>query len=59
MLFYIIELLNRFKESFNSSNKQVYNELEQYILSKNPSNPAEVDYWIRQYENNNKKDSWI
>ena len=27
-------------------------ELEEYIVSKNPTNPAEVDFWTKQYEHN-------
>lgn len=26
-------------------------QLEQYIVSKNPTNAAEVEYWTREYEN--------
>lgn len=29
-------------------------ELENYISSKNPTTTAEVEYWIRQYDQNQK-----
>jgi hypothetical protein len=40
----ILEKLTKFFEI----NKQ--SQLEQFINSKRPTNAAEVEYWIRQYE---------
>ena len=34
-------------------------ELELYILSKNPSNAAEVDYWTVQYGYRSDKGAWL
>lgn len=43
----IIEKLTKFL----TPNQQ--SQLEQYINSKRPTNAAEVDFWTKQYENNN------
>jgi hypothetical protein len=32
--------------------------LENYISGKNPTTAAEVDYWTRQYENNQSSTYW-
>jgi hypothetical protein len=33
--------------------------LESYILSKNPTNAAEVDYWSVQYSYSSQKGAWL
>lgn len=33
-----------------------HNDLERFIVGKNPSNAAEVDYWVRMYENRNNRE---
>jgi hypothetical protein len=33
--------------------KPTQSKLEAYIISKRPTNAAEVDFWTRQYESNN------
>jgi hypothetical protein len=32
--------------------------LNSYIASKNPSTAAEVEHWIRQYDQNNRNGGW-
>ena len=34
-------------------------ELELYILSKHPTNAAEVEYWTVQYNHNSQKGAWL
>lgn len=34
-------------------------ELELYIVSKNPSNAAEVDYWTVRYGQEQHKGAWL
>lgn len=34
-------------------------DLELYILSKHPTNAAEVDYWTVQYSYNSEKGKWL
>ena len=41
-------ILERLAEMFPKQNYQT--RLEQYIMSKNPTNAADVDYWQRQYD---------
>lgn len=33
--------------------------LETYILSKHPTNAAEVEYWTVQYSHNQHKGAWL
>jgi hypothetical protein len=33
-------------------------QLEQFINSKSPTNAAEVEYWTKQYEQNNEGFYW-
>lgn len=33
-------------------------ELEQYIVSKNPTSAAEIDHWTRQYDRNQSNKGW-
>jgi hypothetical protein len=40
----ISRIVSRFAE-----NKAPHNELDRYITSKNPSSPAEVDHWAKEY----------
>lgn len=47
-----------FKKLINWLFKQP-SELEKYILSKNPTNAAEVDYWSVQYGYKSQKESWL
>lgn len=34
-------------------------DLELYILSKNPTNAAEVDYWTTRYGYESQKGAWL
>ena len=49
-------VLERLAEMFPTQGYQ--SRLEQYINSKNPTNAAEVDFWTKQYEQNNKSLYW-
>lgn len=44
------QLLKSIMNLFSTPSQQ--SQLEHYITSKNPTSPAEVDYWARQYEAN-------
>jgi hypothetical protein len=44
----MLAIMERLSEMFPGSTYQT--RLEQYIVSKNPTNAAEVDYWQRQYD---------
>ena len=33
-------------------------DVDAYIASKNPSTPAEVDYWVRQYDMKKPQNFW-
>ncbi len=33
-------------------------ELEQYIVSKNPTSAAEIDHWTRQFDRNQSQKGW-
>ena len=35
------------------------NELDQFITSKNPTTPAEVDYWAREYDRRQVQQGWL
>ena len=48
----ILEKLTKFFEINEQS------QLEQFINSKSPTNAAEVEYWTRQYEQNNEGLYW-
>jgi len=47
-----------FKRLFNWLFKQP-SDLERYILSKNPTNAAEVDYWTVQYSYTSQKGVYL
>jgi hypothetical protein len=49
-------VLERLAEMFPK--QQYESRLEQYINSKNPINAADVDYWQRQFEQNNEGLYW-
>lgn len=34
-------------------------ELEQYIVSKNPTSAAEIDHWTRQFDRNQSQKGWL
>lgn len=44
----MLSLLERLAEMFPKQHYQ--SRLEQYIISKYPTNAAEVEYWAREYE---------
>ena len=44
----MLSLLERLAEMFPKQHYQT--RLEQYIVSKNPTNAAEVEYWQREYD---------
>lgn len=50
------KLLESITSWFSRSNQQT--QLEHYIVSKNPTTPAEVDYWARRYEANQASLYW-
>lgn len=35
-------------------NNVYHQNLENYVTSKNPTTPAEVDYWVRRYDEKQK-----
>jgi hypothetical protein len=35
------------------------NDLDRYITSKNPSSPAEVDHWAKEYLRKNSAQGWL
>lgn len=48
----MLRMLEQLAEMFPKQHYQT--RLEQYIISKNPTNAADVDYWQRQYESEAK-----
>lgn len=50
----IVRMLERLAEMFPKQNYQ--DKLESYLLSKGISSPADVDYWINQYEQEQAKE---
>lgn len=44
----MLRILERLAEMFPKQHYQ--SRLEQFIISKRPTNAAEVDYWAREYE---------
>ena len=42
-----------FKHLFKWLTPNNQSQLELYIISKKPTNAAEVEYWTREYENKN------
>jgi hypothetical protein len=50
----MLKLLSQLKKLF-----YIPTGLESYIASKNPSTPAEVDYWVRQYDQQQRYRSFI
>lgn len=49
----MLRMLERLAEMFPKQHYQ--SELERYIVSKHPSNAAEVDYWTTQFHYNSQK----
>ena len=49
------QLLEKLTEFFTVKEQS---RLEQYINSKRPSNAAEVEFWTKQYEQNNEGLYW-
>jgi len=49
-------LKERLREMFPNQYKS---EVEQYVDSKNPQNPAEVEHWIQQWNYSNKRYSGL
>ena len=49
------QLLEKLTEIFTVKEQS---RLEQYINSKRPSNAAEVEFWTKQYEQNNEGLYW-
>ena len=47
------EFFQKLVEFFAPTN-QYQSEVDTYISSKNPSNAADVEYWLRQYESRSK-----
>ena len=43
-------MLTKIIKWFTSNSEQ--SQLERFIISKNPTNAAEVEYWTREYEQN-------
>lgn len=53
MIGYIQKMFSDFKKP------QTYgSELEQYIVSKNPTSAAEIDHWTRQFDRNHTTKGW-
>lgn len=50
------KLLKRIISLFSTPSQQA--QLEKYIISKNPTSAAEVDYWTRRYEANQATLYW-
>ena len=49
------QVLKKLTEFFRVNEQS---RLEQFINSKRPTNAAEVEYWTRQYEQNNEAFYW-
>jgi hypothetical protein len=49
------QLLEKLTKFFNTKEQT---RLEQYINSKRPTNAAEVEFWTKQYEQNNEGLYW-
>jgi len=47
----MLSLLERLAEMFPKQHYQT--RLEQYIISKNPTNAAEVEHWQREFDTQN------
>jgi|LauGreDrversion4_2_1035121.scaffolds.fasta_scaffold213110_1 hypothetical protein len=53
MIAYFTEICKRVEKP------QTYgSELEQYIVSKNPTSAAEIDHWTRQFDRNQSTKGW-
>jgi hypothetical protein len=50
-----MKLLNWIKSLFIEVSYQ--DNIEQFVLSKNPTTTAEVEYWIRKYDT--KEKGWV
>ena len=55
MLTHITLALAKLGEMFSSKE----NNLERFIESQNPTNAAEVDYYIRQYDRMSRRGSYL
>jgi hypothetical protein len=42
----------------NWNYNQYQNDVDAYIASKNPTNSAEVEYWVRQYDMRKTQNLW-
>lgn len=55
-----MKLLQWIKSLFTSRPANYNNwHIEAYLESKKPQNGAEVEYWIRQFEQSNMQKGWI
>ena len=50
-------ILERLAEMFPSQNYQ--SRLEKYINSKYPQNAADIEYWIRHYDQDSSRGDWV
>lgn len=53
----MLGILERLAEMFPKQHYQ--NELEQYIVSKNPTTSAEVDHWTKEFQHRTSGRSFI
>ena len=50
-------ILERLAEMFPTQNYQ--SKLEEYVSSKYPQNAADIEYWIRRYDQDSTQESWL
>jgi hypothetical protein len=60
MLNYFSNLFKKVNSHINWPNHSGQSDLERFILSKNPSNAAEADLWIKIYDREvTRRNSWM
>ena len=54
------QLVSYFADMLNIQKQPTYgSELERYIVSKGPTNAAEIDYWTQQYDRDQSRQGWL
>ena len=57
----IVQIINYIRQIFKQldTSSTYGNELEQYIVSKNPQSTYDVEYWTNQFDKKQNERGWL
>lgn len=55
----LLALMSYFNRLFQKIQPEYGSELESYIVSKNPQNTYDVEYWTSQYDKKQNERRWM